>query len=83
MRYAARRVPRAVLLEAWDGDPNTLERRSLEIRRRAPRLGWVCMRQDKIAHHRHPDHSPEADQTAKKGRTQVDSSPASCLLMHL
>ena len=26
LRYAARRVPRAVLLEAWDGDPNLLER---------------------------------------------------------
>jgi len=26
LRYAARLVPRAVLLEAWDGDPNTLER---------------------------------------------------------
>lgn len=26
LRYAARRVPRAVLLEAWDGDPQLLER---------------------------------------------------------
>ena len=26
LRYAARRVPRAVLLEAWDGDPDLLER---------------------------------------------------------
>jgi uncharacterized membrane protein YkvA (DUF1232 family) len=26
LRYAARRVPRAVLLEAWDGDPHLLER---------------------------------------------------------
>jgi uncharacterized membrane protein YkvA (DUF1232 family) len=26
LRYAARRVPRAVLLAAWDGDPHLLER---------------------------------------------------------
>lgn len=26
LRYVARRVPRATLLEAWDGDPNLLER---------------------------------------------------------
>ena len=26
LRYAARRVPRAVLLEAWTGDPRLLER---------------------------------------------------------
>lgn len=26
LRYAARRVPRAVLLDAWDGDPDLLER---------------------------------------------------------
>lgn len=26
LRYAARRVPREVLLEAWDGDPHVLER---------------------------------------------------------
>jgi uncharacterized membrane protein YkvA (DUF1232 family) len=26
LRYAARRVPRAVLLEAWPGDPRLLER---------------------------------------------------------
>lgn len=26
LRYAARCVPRATLLDAWDGDPNTLER---------------------------------------------------------
>ena len=26
LRYAARRVPRAVLLEAWPGDPTLLER---------------------------------------------------------
>jgi Protein of unknown function (DUF1232) len=26
LRYAARRVPRAVLLEAWPGDPGLLER---------------------------------------------------------
>ena len=26
LRYAARRVPRAVLLEAWSGDPRLLER---------------------------------------------------------
>jgi uncharacterized membrane protein YkvA (DUF1232 family) len=26
LRYAARRVPRNVLLEAWDGDPRLLER---------------------------------------------------------
>lgn len=26
LRYAARRVPRPVLLEAWDGDPQLLER---------------------------------------------------------
>src|SRR4051794_39752713 len=26
LRYAARRVPRAALLAAWDGDPRTIER---------------------------------------------------------
>jgi len=26
LRYAARRVPRSVLLGAWDGDPSLLER---------------------------------------------------------
>ena len=26
LRYAARQVPREVILEAWDGDPNLLER---------------------------------------------------------
>jgi uncharacterized membrane protein YkvA (DUF1232 family) len=26
LRYAARRVPRSVLLEAWPGDPGLLER---------------------------------------------------------
>jgi len=26
LRYAARRVPRAILLEAWPGDPSLLER---------------------------------------------------------
>jgi uncharacterized membrane protein YkvA (DUF1232 family) len=39
LRYAARRVPRAVLLEAWPGDPRLLERLLGAPRRSTPAGG--------------------------------------------